>query len=72
MSASDQVSPAIRPGLWVANQPYLLLSITAMCWAGMNRLAEAEPLYRRALKIDERQATYMNNLAQLPRGQVTF
>ncbi len=31
MSAS-QVSPA--PGNWLANQPYLLLSITALCWAG--------------------------------------
>src|SRR6516162_9632914 len=34
MSASDQASPAIHPGRCVANQPYLLLSITALCWAG--------------------------------------
>src|SRR5262252_3463177 len=34
MSAFDQASPAIHPGRWVANQPYLLLSITALCWAG--------------------------------------
>jgi drug/metabolite transporter (DMT)-like permease len=33
MSASEPTSnePA---GNWIANQPYLLLSITAMCWAG--------------------------------------
>jgi drug/metabolite transporter (DMT)-like permease len=34
MSASDQVSAAVSPGRWLANQPYLLLSITALCWAG--------------------------------------
>jgi len=33
MSASEPASS--RPaGNWIANQPYLLLSITAMCWAG--------------------------------------
>jgi drug/metabolite transporter (DMT)-like permease len=34
MSASDRVSDAVSPGRWLANQPYLLLSITALCWAG--------------------------------------
>ncbi len=34
MSASDQTSDAASPGGWLANQPYLLLSITALCWAG--------------------------------------
>ena len=34
MSASDQTSGAAAPGDWIANQPYLLLSITALCWAG--------------------------------------
>jgi drug/metabolite transporter (DMT)-like permease len=33
MSASDRTSAA-SPGSWLANQPYLLLSITAVCWAG--------------------------------------
>jgi len=33
MSASEPTSAA-RSGNWIANQPYLLLSITAMCWAG--------------------------------------
>jgi drug/metabolite transporter (DMT)-like permease len=33
MSASDQTG-ATAPGSWIANQPYLLLSITALCWAG--------------------------------------
>src|SRR5881275_2258413 len=33
MSASEPTSDA-RSGNWIANQPYLLLSITAMCWAG--------------------------------------
>ena len=33
MSASEPTSTA-RSGNWIANQPYLLLSITAMCWAG--------------------------------------
>ena len=32
MSASDPI--AATPGSWLANQPYLLLSITALCWAG--------------------------------------
>jgi drug/metabolite transporter (DMT)-like permease len=26
--------PSAPSGYWIANQPYLLLSITAMCWAG--------------------------------------
>jgi drug/metabolite transporter (DMT)-like permease len=36
MSASDQSSTAAPApsGNWLANQPYLLLSITALCWAG--------------------------------------
>jgi drug/metabolite transporter (DMT)-like permease len=34
MSASDQTSGATGSGSWIANQPYLLLSITALCWAG--------------------------------------
>ena len=34
MSASDQTSHVPAPGRWLANQPYLLLSITALCWAG--------------------------------------
>jgi drug/metabolite transporter (DMT)-like permease len=39
MSASDHTSPdraarAASPGRWLASQPYLLLSITALCWAG--------------------------------------
>src|SRR5882762_4987284 len=39
MSASDHTSshPTPRPasvGHWLANQPYLLLCITALCWAG--------------------------------------
>jgi drug/metabolite transporter (DMT)-like permease len=35
MSASDQTSRAARrDGIWIANQPYLLLSITTLCWAG--------------------------------------
>lgn len=34
MSASGQTSGAASPGNWLANQPYLLLSITALCWAG--------------------------------------
>src|SRR6476661_948785 len=33
MTATDQASSA-RSGNWLANQPYLLLSITALCWAG--------------------------------------
>src|SRR5574337_31466 len=31
MSASNQTSAA---GGWVTSQPYLLLSVTALCWAG--------------------------------------
>ncbi len=35
MSASDPPSSAAAPsGNWLANQPYLLLCITALCWAG--------------------------------------
>src|SRR5260370_2806562 len=34
MFASDPTSGAAAPGSWLANQPYLLLSITALCWAG--------------------------------------
>src|ERR1700682_1000939 len=34
MSASDQTSGATAPGSWLTNQPYLLLSVTALCWAG--------------------------------------
>ena len=34
MSAFDRTSGAASPGSWLANQPYLLLSITAVCWAG--------------------------------------
>src|SRR5438128_6678252 len=34
MSVSDRSSEATTPGSWLANQPYLLLSITALCWAG--------------------------------------
>src|SRR6266478_3652567 len=33
MTATEQTS-STRSGNWLANQPYLLLSITAMCWAG--------------------------------------
>jgi len=33
MSATEQTS-STRSGNWLANQPYLLLSITALCWAG--------------------------------------
>jgi drug/metabolite transporter (DMT)-like permease len=33
MTASEQTSSA-RSGNWLVNQPYLLLSITALCWAG--------------------------------------
>ncbi len=32
MSASDRTSAA--SGKWLANQPYVLLSVTALCWAG--------------------------------------
>src|SRR5450432_3772658 len=34
MSASDHNSSAAPSAYWLANQPYLLLSITALCWAG--------------------------------------
>jgi drug/metabolite transporter (DMT)-like permease len=34
MSASDPTSNAAVRGGWIANQPYLLLSLTALCWAG--------------------------------------
>jgi drug/metabolite transporter (DMT)-like permease len=34
MSASDPASSAPASGHWLANQPYLLLCITALCWAG--------------------------------------
>jgi drug/metabolite transporter (DMT)-like permease len=34
MPASDRSAEAPAPGGWLANQPYLLLSITALCWAG--------------------------------------
>src|SRR6202171_2996057 len=34
MSASDPTSDATAPAKWLANQPYLLLSVTALCWAG--------------------------------------
>lgn len=34
MSASDQAAHIATPFRWVANQPYLLLCITALCWAG--------------------------------------
>src|SRR5258705_4691869 len=33
MSASDRTSGAASSGNWLSNQPYLLLSITALCWA---------------------------------------
>jgi drug/metabolite transporter (DMT)-like permease len=33
MSASETTSPAAS-GHWITNKPYLLLSITALCWAG--------------------------------------
>lgn len=34
MSASDPTTDAAPSGNWIANQPYLLLSITSLCWAG--------------------------------------
>jgi drug/metabolite transporter (DMT)-like permease len=34
LSASEQTSRVPSRAPWVANQPYLLLSITALCWAG--------------------------------------
>jgi len=33
-SASDQTARAMSTWGWIANQPYLLLSVTALCWAG--------------------------------------
>jgi drug/metabolite transporter (DMT)-like permease len=34
MTTSDQPSEAASAAGWLASQPYLLLSITALCWAG--------------------------------------
>ena len=34
MSASEQTSHVVASNRWLANQPYLLLSVTALCWAG--------------------------------------
>jgi len=34
MSASGQTAQTTSRGYWIANQPYLLLCITAACWAG--------------------------------------
>ena len=34
MSAADPTASATPARAWIANQPYLLLSITALCWAG--------------------------------------
>jgi drug/metabolite transporter (DMT)-like permease len=34
MSASNPTSNAASPGRWLVNQPYLLLCIAALCWAG--------------------------------------
>jgi drug/metabolite transporter (DMT)-like permease len=34
MSASSRATNAPSSGSWIANQPYLLLCITALCWAG--------------------------------------
>lgn len=34
MSATEQTTAAAPGHIWIANQPYLLLSITALCWAG--------------------------------------
>jgi drug/metabolite transporter (DMT)-like permease len=34
MSAADPTSAAAPSRTWIANQPYLLLSITSLCWAG--------------------------------------
>src|SRR6266545_4809766 len=44
MSASEPNAPAPAAN-WLANQPYLLLSITALCWAGnaiVGRLAAGQ------------------------------
>jgi len=45
MSASEPTSDA-RSGNWFANQPYLLLSITAMCWAGNAIVGRLAPPHR--------------------------
>jgi drug/metabolite transporter (DMT)-like permease len=34
MSVSDRASSASSAGHWLANQPYLLLTVAALCWAG--------------------------------------
>jgi drug/metabolite transporter (DMT)-like permease len=34
MSVSNPPQDGAASGSWIANQPYLLLSITALCWAG--------------------------------------
>ena len=34
MSASEHTSRAVAHSSWLVNQPYLLLSLTALCWAG--------------------------------------
>ena len=34
MSASDPAANAVSSGGWLTNQPYVLLCITALCWAG--------------------------------------
>ena len=34
MSTSDRTSSAAASGNWLVNQPYLLLCIAALCWAG--------------------------------------
>jgi drug/metabolite transporter (DMT)-like permease len=34
MSAADHSPHAASPGHWLTHQPYLLLCITALCWAG--------------------------------------
>src|ERR1700751_4854557 len=34
MSATDRTSAPPSSGYWIPNQPYLLLCITALCWAG--------------------------------------
>src|SRR4051812_3584011 len=34
MSAADSTASAAPARTWIANQPYVLLSITALCWAG--------------------------------------
>jgi hypothetical protein len=42
MSATETGANA-SPLRWIANQPYLLLSITALCWAGNAVVHDAEP-----------------------------